>query len=181
MRDREWCGAVISIRKGEEGREEGQAMVWGRPWGGSGGRGTEGGGREWWGLIKGEGVVLGLVVHRCHRRFVVVALLSSRCRRRFVIVALSSSRVVVWTWTSSLSLSWSLVGCCSPFVDRGGGGHSWVAVGAGRRCLRVLVGAWCVVRGWLVWWSWLEPSLVPWGLVWLVTWHRGVRVVGARG
>lgn len=116
----------------------------------------------------------------CRRRVVVVALSSLFCHRRVVVVACRRLDVDVVVVTS-LSLSWSLVGCCSPFVDRGGGGHSWVAVGAGRRCLRVLVGAWCVVRGWLVWWSWLEPSLVPWGLVWLVTWHRGVRVVGARG
>ena len=34
-----------------------------------------------------------------------------------------------------------VVGCWSPFVDRGGGGHLWVAVGAGSHWLMVLVGA----------------------------------------
>ena len=27
----------------------------------------------------------------------------------------------------------TVVGCWSPFVDHGGGGHSWVALGGGRR------------------------------------------------
>ena len=34
-----------------------------------------------------------------------------------------------------------VVGCWSPFVDCGGGGHLWVALGGGHHWLIVLVGA----------------------------------------